>query len=464
MGKLYDLAIIGGGPGGYVAAIRAGQLGLSTVVIEKDEKLGGTCLNRGCIPTKAILHSAEMFDGFKNASKFGIQCSKPSLDISELHKYKDRIVGKNAKGIEYLFRKNKVERILGWGKIVDKGKIEVSKNGDKTIVEAKNIIVATGSVVREIPVAKFDGERVLSSDEILEFDRVYKSIVVVGAGAVGVEFASIFNSFGSKVYIVEMMPRILPLEDSEISKELEKSFRKRGIEVYTSSSVTEVSVKEEGVLLKLATGSGEKLLESEVVLIAVGRAPATKGIGLETVGIEMDKGFIKVDKFMRTNVENIFAIGDVIPTPQLAHVASAEGIVAVEFIAGLDPHPINYDHVPSCTYCSPEVASIGLTEEEAKSRGYDIKVGKFPFTALGKAAILGKQEGFVKVVGEKKYDELLGVHIIGPHATDLISEAGVALKIESTVEELALTMHPHPTLSEAIMEAAHDTLGSAIHI
>ncbi|HEV8629648.1 MAG TPA: dihydrolipoyl dehydrogenase [Thermoanaerobaculia bacterium] len=460
------MVIVGSGPGGYVAGIRAGQLGLKVVVVEKDPKLGGTCLHRGCIPTKALLHSAEVLDTLRKADSFGVIAGEVKLDVAKAHDHKRKVVDKNARGIEGLFKKNKVTGILqGTGKLVEPHTVEVAKAGAETQrLSARYVMIATGSVPREIPVAKTDGKKVLNSDHILELERVPKSLIVLGAGAVGTEFASIFRSFGSEVTIVEMLPRLLPVEDEEVSAELARAFKKRGIEALVDAKLSKVETTDAGVRATVEHKGKERVLEAEILLVAIGRAPVTAGLGLEALGIEVDRGYVKVDGLMRTKVPHIYAIGDVVPNkPWLAHVASAEGILAVEHIAGRAVRPLNYERVPGVTFCDPEVASIGLTEAKAKERGYDVQVGKFPFTALGKAAIVGKTEGFVKIVREKKYDEVLGIHIIGVHATDLIGEACAALQLETTAEELFRAVHPHPTLSEAVAEAAHATHGAAIH-
>jgi dihydrolipoamide dehydrogenase len=460
----YDLMVIGSGPGGYVAAIRAAQLGLKTAVVERDLKLGGTCLHRGCIPTKALLHTASMLEEIRTASAIGISVAAPELDLGKAHDYKNGVVAKNAKGIEHLFKKNKITAIHGVGRLEGRHTVEVDKDGEKSLYEAKHVIVATGSVPRDLPFAPADGGRILNSDHALELGRVPESLAVLGAGAVGAEFASIFASFGSKVTLIEMLPRLLPIEDEDASAELERAFRKRMIKSLTSTRLKEVEVHDQGVAMKLERAGETTDLEAELLLVAVGRTPVTAGLGLEELGIGLDRGYVEVNAYMQTAVPHVYAIGDVVATPWLAHVASREGILAAEHMAGQEVRPINYDHVPSCTYCEPEVASVGLTEAEAKKRGYDVETGRFPFSALGKAAILRHTEGFVKVVRETKYDELLGVHIVGAHATDLIAEACVALRTESTAEELHRTMHAHPTLSEAVMEAAHAAFGHTIHI
>ncbi len=465
MSDNFDLVVIGSGPGGYVAAIRAAQLGMRVAVVEKDPSFGGTCLHRGCIPTKALLHTAGLLDEINHSEKFGIDAESAVLNLEGARDYKNRVVDKNAKGISFLFKKNKIEGIHGFGKLVSQNLVEVSADGASRTLQADHILIATGSVPREIPPAPTDGVKILNSDHLLELPPIPSSLVVLGAGAVGTEFASIFSSFGSQVTLIEMLPRLLPIEDEEVSKQLERSFRKRKIRSLTNTKLTSVETNEDSLSIEIETEGGEKgSVEAEMLLVAVGRAPVTDGIGLEALGIRLDKGYVQINETMQTDVPNIYAIGDVVMTPWLAHVASAEGILAVEHMAGQTVRPINYDHVPSVTYCEPEVGSVGLTEAEAKDRGHDVAVGKFPFTALAKAAIEGKTEGFVKVVRDTKYDELLGVHIIGPHATDLIAEACVALQIESTTEELFRTIHAHPTLSEALAEAAHAAVGAAIHI
>ena len=461
----YDLVIIGSGPGGYVAGIRAGQLGLKVAVVEKDGKLGGTCLHRGCIPTKALLHSAEVLDTLRRSADFGVVAGEVKLDVAKAHEHKRNVVAKNAKGIEGLFKKNKVTGILqGRGRLLDPHTVEVTKEGGGSQrLTTRYVMIATGSVPREIGIAPSDGERILTSDHILELERVPKSIVVLGAGAVGTEFASIFRSFGSEVTLVEMLPRLLPVEDEEVSAELARAFRKRGIEALVDAKLTAVEKTDAGVRLTLEHKKKQSL-EAEVLLVAVGRAPVTQDLGLEALGITLERGYVPVDGLMRTAVPHIYAIGDVVPNkPWLAHVASAEGIVAVEHMAGHETRPVDYQRVPGVTFCDPEVASVGLTEAKARERGYDVQVGKFPFTALGKAAIVGKTEGFVKIVREKKYDEVLGIHVIGVHATDLIGEACAALGLETTAEELFRAVHPHPTLTEAFAEAAHASHGAAIH-
>lgn len=468
MADAFDVVIIGSGPGGYVAAIRAGQLGLKTALVEKDKKLGGTCLHRGCIPTKSLLWTAELFAHIQHAAEFGINVANPIVDWAQAQKHKQKVVDKGAAGIDFLMKKNKVTVFKGFGTIAGKGKVEVklTEGGTTQVLDTKNIVIATGSVVTTLPSIKIDDQRILSSDSILSLDRIPKSLIVLGAGAVGTEFASVFAHVGSQVTIVEFMPNLLPIEDIDSSKELEKFFKRRKIDVMTSTKFESIETTPTGVKVIVTLPDGtKKTLEAEYFLSAVGRAPVTKGIGLEKTNIQlMPKGTIAVDSMMRTSEPNVYAIGDITPYPWLAHCASAQGIVAVEHIAGKNPHPVNYDRVPNATYCYPEVASVGLTEKKAKEKGYDVKTGIFPFSAITKASISDEGMGMVKIVSDKKYDEVLGVHLVGPHATELLAEACVALKLETTTEELAQTMHAHPTLSEIMREAAEATLGHAIHI
>lgn len=463
----FDVTIIGSGPGGYVAAIRAAQLGLKTAIVEKDKRLGGTCTLRGCIPTKQLLMSAHVYEQMQHAADFGVEASGIQLAFANVQKRKEKVVMKSSKGIEYLMKKNKITTFSGTGKLALSGKVEVTTaEGKKETINTKNIVIATGSVVRPIPGFETDGVHVVNSDHILELKDVPKSLIVLGAGAVGVEFASVYSRFGADTTIVELMPRLVPLEDEEVSKELEKSFRKRGIKSQVDTKLEKLEKTADGVIVSGKTSKGEPVrLEAQMLLVAVGRMPYTEGLGLEGTKVKVEKGFIQIDEFQQTGEKGVYAIGDVVPTPLLAHLASKEGIVAVEHIAGQkDVRPINLRLVPNCTYCDPEVASVGLTEAKAKEMGYDVKLGKFPFSASGKARILGEEEGFVKIVSESKYDEILGVHIIGPHATELIAEACVAMQLESTADELGRTMHAHPTVSEAIMEAAEGVHGLTIHI
>jgi len=456
----YDVIVIGSGPGGYVAGIRAGQLGLKVGVIEKDPFLGGTCLHRGCIPTKSLLENADVWQKVQKAKDFGITIGEAKLDFSAVQARKQGVVDQNAKGIEFLFKKNKVERITGTGKVIDAKTVEV----DGKRLSTKNIILAMGSVPKDLPHIKADGKRIINSDHILRLTEVPKSMLVIGAGAVGCEFASIFARFGSKVTIVEVMPQLLPIEDEEIAKEFTRVFKKKGIEVYTDAKVLSCEVTDSGVKSTIESKGKQIVVETDLVLSATGRRAVTETAGLDKTQVKFDqRGFIQVDEFMRTNVPGIYAIGDIVPTPALAHCASAEGILAVEHIKGMHVRPINYDHVPNCTYTDPEVASVGLTEKKAKERGYDVKIGKFPFTANSKAKIIGEANGLVKYVVDAKYDELLGVHIVGPKATELIVEGCAALELEATSESIAKTIHAHPTLSEALMEAAEDVMGHSIH-
>lgn len=462
----FDVVIIGSGPGGYVAAIRAGQNGLKTAIVERAPKLGGTCLHWGCIPTKSMLHSADLFDELKHSGEFGVHASGISLDMPGVIKRKDKVVDKNARGVEFLMKKNKVQVFWGHGSMVGKGKVSVkSKDGKETMLSTRHVVLATGSVCRDFPAFPVDHKTILNSDDMFSMTSVPGSMVVLGAGAVGTEFASMFARFGSKVTLIELMPHVLPIEDHDISIELAKALRKQGIDILTETKVESVSKEGIGVKVQARTAKGElKVIEAEKLLVAIGRAPVTSGIGLEGTAVKLDRGFISVDGFMRTAEPHVYAIGDIVPTPQLAHVGSMEGILAVDHIAGKPVQAINYDHVPNCTYCAPEVASVGLTERKARERGYDVKVGTFPFPVNSKAAILGEQFGLVKVVAEKKYNEVLGVHMVGPQVTNMIAEAGVALAHEATVESFAAVMHPHPTLSEAVVEAVHAALGHALHI
>jgi len=462
----YDLTIIGSGPGGYVCAVRAAQLGLKTAVVEKDALPGGTCLHWGCIPTKALLHAAEVLETGRHAGDFGIRIPEAHVDMDGVHAYREATVLANAKGVQYLFKKNKVELISGHGRLRGAGKVEVTPSaGDPFVVESRHVVVATGSAIRGLPGVEFDGERILNSDHALHLRKVPKSMIVIGAGAVGVEFASIYRSFGAEVTVVELLPTLVPIEDEDLGKELERAFKKRGIAVHTGTSVESVVRKKNAVQVRASKGGKAVELEAEILLVAIGRRPRTEDCGLETTSAKVDaRGFVEVDALMRTAEPGVYAIGDVLATPALAHVGSHEGVVAAEHAAGASPHPVDYDRVPSCTYCSPEVASIGLSEKAARERGHDVVVGKFPFSAIGKAKIVGDPRGFVKIVSEKRYDEVLGVHIVGPHATELIAEATAALALEATTESLIHAIHAHPTLHEAIHEAALGVHGRSIHI
>lgn len=466
MSDQFDVTVIGAGPGGYVAAIRAAQLGLKTAIIERDKDLGGTCLLRGCIPTKELLHSAHVYDMISDPTEFGVSVEGFKLHFNKVMDRKNKVVGRLSKGVEFLMKKNKITVFKGHGKLEGKGRVTVTDaTGKKQDIATRNVIIATGSAPRLLPGVEIQSSRVVTSDQLLDFDHVPKSMVVLGAGAVGVEFASVFKRFGSDVTIIELLPRLVPIEDEETSAELQKSFRRRKINVMTSTRFESVKVNKDDVEISYTGADGKPgKINAETLLIAVGRRPVTDGLGLENTKIETDRGYLKVDEFMRTAEPNVYAIGDVIPTPWLAHVASKEGCLAAEHIAGKNPHPINYNLVPNCTYCEPEIGSVGLTEAKAKEKGYDVKVGKFPFSALGKAIILGETEGFVKIISDAKYDEILGVHIMGPHATDLLGEACVALGLEATTEALGHIMHAHPTLSESIMEAAEAVHGLSTSI
>jgi len=468
----YDVIVIGAGTGGYVAAIRAAQLGLKTAVVEKQKALGGTCLNWGCIPTKALLEHAHAFKVTQHAKDWGIslgEAAAVSIDMNAVQTRKDRVVTGLTKGVEFLFKKNKIDWIKGTARLTGNGGVDVFE-GEKQTLRARNeIIVATGSTARGVPGIEIDRQRIITSDEAIGLREVPKTLVIMGSGAVGVEFASIFNRFGSDVTIVELLPRLVPVEDEAVSAELEKSFRKQGITSHTGAKVTSAKASADGVDvdIQLADGTTKKI-KADYLLVATGRGPVTTGLNAEGVGLQLEKGYVKVDNLFRTNVPGISAIGDVITLggpghPQLAHVSSAEGIITAERIAGQETRPINYDHVPGCTYCDPEIGSVGFTEAEAKARGYDVRIGTFPFGILGRAKMAQETDGFVKIVADKKYDELLGVHMIGPRSTELVGEATVALQLESTVEELIRTIHAHPTFAEAIGEAAHATHGAAIH-
>jgi len=462
--EVFDVTIIGAGPGGYVAAVRAGQLGLRTAIVEKDKYLGGTCGLRGCIPTKALLHTADVFDEFKRAKELGIVATGVSLDFVQAQKQKSKIVLKGAKGVEFLMKKNKVQVFKGTARFDGPARLTIAgADGSSQSIQTKHAIIATGSVPRSLPGLEIDGVQIITSDEALELNEIPKSMIVLGAGAVGVEFASMFARFGSEVTILELLPSLLPIEDEEISAELARSFKKQGIKFFTSASF-QSAIREAGqVRVKARVGDQDREFAAEKLLVAVGRRAYTDGLGLENTRVEAEGGYIKVDEYMRTAEPGIYAIGDVIPTPLLAHVASAEGIVAVEHLAGKNPRPINYDRVPSCIYCYPEVGSVGLTEAKARERGYEVKTGRFPMTVLAKARILGAAEGLVKIVSDARYDEVLGIHIIGPHATELIAEGCAALQMEATVEELIQTIHAHPTVAEGIHEAAEDVHGMVIN-
>lgn len=461
----YDVLVIGSGPGGYVAAIRASQLGFSVGVVEK-ENLGGICLNWGCIPTKSLLKSAQAYEYALHAADYGVSITgevKP--DFEAMVKRSRGVAAGMSKGIEYLFKKNKIETITGFGKLAGKGKVEVTDEaGNKKEITAKHIILATGARTRQLPNLPLDYVKVFGYRKAMTLPHQPKSMVVVGSGAIGSEFAYFYQSVGTRVTLVEFMPNIVPLEDEEVSKQLERSFKKMGMKVMTSSTVESVDTSGDMCMVTIKTKKGEETVEAEVVLSAVGITPNTEGIGLEETGVAVENGRIRVDEFYRTNAEGVYAIGDIIATPALAHVASAEGITCVEKIAGLTPEPIDYKNIPGCTYTQPEVSSLGLTEAKAKEAGYEVKVGKFPYSASGKASAAGQKEGFVKLVFDAKYGELLGAHMIGGNVTEMIAELVVAKKLEITGHELIKAIHPHPTMSEAIMEAAAAAYGEVIHI
>lgn len=459
----YDLIVIGSGPGGYVAAIRASQLGMKVGVVEKAE-IGGVCLNWGCIPTKALLKSASVFEYIKHAKDYGIEVKDAKADVPSMVKRSRDVAASNSKGIQFLFKKNKIDLIEGFAKLKKGGKVEVEAGGKKTDYEAKNIILATGGRSRELPAMKIDGKKIIGYREALVLDNAPKKMLIVGSGAIGVEFAYFFNAVGTEVTIVEFLPRIVPVEDEEVSKTLEKSFKKSGITIHVNSEVTKVDTSGKGCVATVKTPNGEIKIEADVVLSAVGVTANIEGIGLEEVGVKTEKGKVIVDDFYKTNVPGIYAIGDIVKGQALAHVASAEGIICVEKIAGQNPQPLDYNNIPGCTYCSPEIASVGYTEEGAKKAGYEIKVGKFPFSASGKAKAAGATDGFVKVIFDAKYGEWLGAHFIGLNVTEMIAEVVAARKLETTGHEIIKSVHPHPTMSEAVMEAAAAAYGEVIHI
>ncbi|MEJ2542677.1 MAG: dihydrolipoyl dehydrogenase [Calditrichaceae bacterium] len=463
MSDKYDVLVIGSGPGGYVAAIRAAQLKLKTAIVERDS-LGGICLNWGCIPTKALLKSAEVYEEFKHAKEYGLNADKVEADFVEIIKRSRKVAQINSKGVEFLMKKNKVDVIKGTAQLKKAGVVEVDDGGKKSEVQGKHIIIATGGRPRSIPGIEIDGKSVLSSKEAMSIEKQPKSIIIMGAGAIGVEFAYFYNSIGTKITLVEMLDSILPIEDKEISGILTKNFKKAGIEILTGTKVENLKKSSKGVEVTIAKGDKKEVLSSEKALMAIGIQGNVENLNLDEVGVKYEKGAIKVNQWYETNVSGIYAIGDVIGPPLLAHVASDEGIVCVEKIAGVDTHPVDYESVPGCTYCQPQVASIGMTEEKAKEAGYEIKIGKFPYAASGKARAINARDGMVKLIFDKKYGELLGAHIIGTEATELIAELGIAKSLEATPVELKRTMHAHPTLSEMIMEAAGDADGNAIHL
>jgi dihydrolipoamide dehydrogenase len=462
----YDVAIIGSGPGGYVAAIRAGELGLKTVVVEKDPYLGGTCLHVGCIPTKVLLHHAEVYDHFKNGAELGFEVSGLKVNWASVLGRKDKIVKKHAKGIEFLFKKNKVEFVQGWGRYEGPGKVSVEKDGKKSIIEASHVLLVSGSEARALPGIEPDHKNILTNRSILELPAIPKTLIVVGAGAVGVEFASIYNSFGTQVTILEALDRVVPVEDAEISAELEKTFRKKSIQIFTGSKVESVKNDAKGVTVTFKDKDGKaQTLQAEKLLLAVGRKPMTENCGLEKSKAVVDRGFVNVGPTMETAEKGLYAIGDIVMgMPQLAHAAMMEGIIAVTTIAGKPTHPIVRTRIPNATYCEPQIGSIGLTEKEAVAAGHRVKIGKFPFVGNSKATILGSHGGFVKVVSDEKFGEVLGIHIIGPLATEILCEAATVLHLEGTIDDMMNMIHAHPTVWESMGDAFASVRGLQINV
>ncbi len=461
----YDVLIIGGGPGGYVAAIRASQRGLKTAVVERDA-LGGVCLNWGCIPTKALLKNAELMHYLNRADEFGFRIKEFSFDFQKIIKRSREVAQINSKGVEFLFKKNKIDHVPGTGKLIDNHTVAVFGTSVKKErkLTADKIVIATGGRAKSFPGIDFDGIKILSSKEAMILKKQPKKMVIIGAGAIGVEFAYFYNAFTTEVHLIEMMPQLLPIEDEEISKQLERSFKKQGIKIYTNSRVEKLQKTTKGVKVLLDSGEKEQEIEGDIALVAIGIQGNVENLGLEDLGIQLEKGFIKVNDFYQTSISSIYSIGDVIGPPWLAHVASHEGLIAVDHLTGKNPHPLDYNNVPGCTYCQPQVASIGLTERKANEMGYNLRIGRFPFRASGKARAIGETDGMVKLIFDAKYGELLGAHILGTEATELIAELGIAKTLETTNYEIQHTIHAHPTLSEAIMEAASDLSGEAIHI
>lgn len=460
----FDVIVLGSGPGGYVTAIRASQLGFKTAIIEK-ESLGGVCLNWGCIPTKALIKSAQVFEYLKHAEDYGLKAAGVDKDFDAVVKRSRNVAGTMSKGVQFLLKKNKIEVINGHGKLLPGKKVSVTdSNGKATEYTANNVIIATGARSRELPSLPQDGKKIIGYRQAMTLDKQPKKLIVVGSGAIGIEFAYFYNAMGTDVTVVEYLPNIVPVEDKDISIQLEKSFKKAGVKVMTSSEVTKVDTAGKGVIVTVKTAKGEEILEADIVLSAVGIKTNIENIGLEEVGIATDRDKVLVNDFYQTNIPGYYAIGDITAGPALAHVASAEGILCVEKLAGMEVHPLDYGNIPGCTYSSPEIASVGLTEQQAKDKGLDIKVGKFPFTASGKAVASGTPEGFVKVIFDAKYGEWLGCHMIGAGVTDMIAEAVVARKLETTGHEILKTIHPHPTMSEAVMEAVAAAYDEVIHI
>ncbi len=460
----FDVIVLGSGPGGYVTAIRASQLGFKTAIVEK-ESLGGVCLNWGCIPTKALIKSAQVFEYLKHAENYGLKAAGVDKDFDAVVKRSRNVAGTMSKGVQFLLKKNKIEVINGHGKLLPGKKVSVTDaNGKATEYTANNVIIATGARSRELPSLPQDGKKIIGYRQAMTLDKQPKKLIVVGSGAIGIEFAYFYNAMGTDVTVVEYLPNIVPVEDKDISIQLEKSFKKAGVKVMTSSEVTKVDTAGKGVVVTVKTAKGEEILEADIVLSAVGIKTNIENIGLEEVGIATDRDKVLVNDFYQTNIPGYYAIGDITAGPALAHVASAEGILCVEKLAGMEVHPLDYGNIPGCTYSSPEIASVGLTEQQAKDKGLDIKVGKFPFTASGKAVASGTPEGFVKVIFDAKYGEWLGCHMIGAGVTDMIAEAVVARKLETTGHEILKTIHPHPTMSEAVMEAVAAAYDEVIHI